>query len=1293
MGGQGAWLADTLVDSSTLSGLDLSVEKLKADYLKMMETISDDKRNYMATVIGDNKEYLVTSKLANIIELVDSAKFANGTDFIMTGSRVSISAAYAISNSADSSVWTLDKILSQMEPDFVNINKEVVSSVQESYAGTTNLISVDNIDILNSHNVSKKTDATINASSMLVGSQNTSEKGIVTADHFMDNFIVKDGIGIASQVIASFDPSYSSIQFRSSQIEEVILNISDGDLVGAGSKLTDYVSVAEASASSDASYIFDFLFDHVSMDDGLYNITVDGADHSYDALEGDTSDIIASEIEMLLGDTSGITVGNVAGKYAVVYENINGMKSLGIWNNDVSSGQMYEVMIEENMEGGGPTGYTVEDTNGDGTAITVYLPIDDSDTTDIDASTLQGMVDAINGASFWDGGAIVMPGEDPNEPMDGDMGAMIELAQTTNRLEVGSDSSVPVEIISTVGGTSFPLLTQKETTSSYSEASDQSGTVEVIAINIDAVMNVTIDGEVFELDLSLSENESIVSVQMATEKLVELITAGTSGANASSAEGIISLVSSTQGASFVVTTSGESADFAIALQRDIMVKHDIENSLSVTERSVKPLSISDGLPSTDRTVLGRKDVMNMSNRGYLYSKHAMMWPNIEYRTNAGSITTQRNLTNVINNSVAKHSAGYDPKDSAFVPKSFPVLEKQTFASARSKSDRWYFLEAKPTVLASERSVQIVLNTLPPEEFERIVLGDSDTTFSSILDSSTPSGYYEAESISRLLNEKPLGKPKCDLPILINRPFAAVEAGLFDTEDDTMFYEVGTGHSSVDILDGFMLRAILPDDIRNNMSVSGFNYLFFIALSNDDELREQRFIELASTLVVNADQLGVQIVDPTAASYVFGTDEAPVEPVISNGIDGIPVNGTLTMDKLYFRNFREIVLNRSDRHVSDATTNRDVSEAVMAFRMLGIVPEDEEGRALDFSGLLPTGSFVNDTDDTLFCDELYEILLRTGYFPNDISGLVKAFGNGISDKYSDTNMNILMEAIEIKDDGEIVSAGSAKTLLHEIFIECKTDKPMTNKDMMLLMMPYDVLTGKNIVDTNLVSGGFNFCMKMFMYLTRNSIALASWESAFRDTQIKIFDETDSGVNVMPFIVFVSFLAKIKFLGENTGDATVDSWVDLVQSELDTFSFDPADYVSDYRETVGHFVFEDLTGVEFVSGIDENGIKLLVRKRQPIQYDRTLDATIPIDSDLVITKAELLDLIPSATRTELNVQIVGDPESWNGNGTGLVAIDGDTYTLTPKYVNGVAGIAIKVVDKYLAETKLIAMAIGE
>ncbi len=1262
-----AYLVESLKSASTMKGLGISVEELKRSYLQLMESIVLDRRNYMSTIIGDQKEHIITSKLSDMIELVNPEEYANGTSFKLIGNKVSIAASRVISSSENASVWTLDKILAEMSQDFIPIEKDLISPVVEGYAGTTNLVSVENITRLHSHDVLKRDSPKISVSSMHLMTQTTSEKGIVTANHFLDNFITKNGISESSKILATFGPRYDKIKFNSCAIEEIVLDISDGDLSGEGSKLGQYIPLSAASSLSPSEVTIDFIFTHSHTDEGEYILRVGDDEYSYLAAEGDTPDMIAMEMESLLGDDTGVTVSNVSGVYSVVYENTNMIKSLGIWNNDITEDQAYEIYIEENPSGEGPVGYTTEDTNGDGTACTVYLPLDDAGETDLDNSTLQGLVDAINDASFWDGGALVMPGEDPFEPYDSEAGAIIELMQMTSRLNIQIQDDRLIETETTISSQRYDYLVVMGVISTYSEAKSQSGTVEIVAINPGASMAITIDSTPSVLDLSLSENEDIVSVLMATTRLMAIIEeSGTS--IAISQEDNVLFFSATPGTVFSVSTSGESEDYAVALERDTMLKHDMQHHLSIHEKSIPPLKIADGVPTSDRSVLGRKTLEKMVDNGYIFSPKAIMWPNIEYTFSQENVTTQQNLKNTIDKTISKYESGFESKGTQFISKSSPFLSRPMFVPLRSKSDRWYFLEAKPTVIASKKSVDIVLNTLTPSIFEKEVLMDEDQNFTTILSDSTPSGFFEAESISSLLNEKAKGKPKCDFNLYVNRQMEVFTTDVSDTEN-SIFYVSEGSFEPIEIIDGFMLRSTLPDDLKNNISIDGFNYLFKIALFSTDELREQRFVELASMLVLSSDQLGSNIYIPQAATYVFGTDATPISPSISNGIDGIPVNGTLTMDRLYFRNFRDVVLSNEGEHVSTVSSGKDKGVATLLLRAFDIQPimtpsaravYDDEFFSESYASVL-----LSDSNNILM-----EELIRTGYFPGDVSSYIKNIGNGMSEKYNDSILNTLMEAIQINDMAEIISVGSAKTLMHEIYINKKDVFPLDGIDLALMMMPYDAYIGRS--DVNIASGLFNLCMKIFLYLKRTSIAVFNWEDSFKDIQILIFDETDDTIDTIPFLAFELFLLKIGFLTENRGENTIDAMIEDIETSLESLIPSISDKSIYHSDGGKGLSIDGKNGLAFVP-VDQ------------MTYEDTLSRyTLASGEEVTVSESDVRALILDSQfvdRSAVFIEARVKEQTWSATVTEASGV----YTLSPSNnIDSTASVVFEYLDKFNAIT---------
>lgn len=1131
MANEGIDLHYSFSNAYTLGGLNLALDVLKMDYHKLTKTISDDKRNYMAQILGTEQERISTSKISGIIELVNKADFYNGVEFNILSSNISILASHAITNTVDVSIWTLGRVTEAMEADFLPIESEVMSPVSSNYAGVLNLVPKGQIEQQYGLDVSSKSASKISASSMSISQQTQTPLGILKSEEFLNSYIVEDGISDTKNMSLNFDSSYSELRLRGCTVSEIVSTISDSQLSGAGSKLTQFSELTAASPSSDGIYRVSFPYGF----DGIYSVFVGTTEYSYSATSN-TPDMIASELEIALSDDEDISVIVTEGKASGLQADVNGGGefTLAAWTSVPAT-----ITLDEDTSGAPDLPFVAEDTNGDGTAYTIYFPTDSGGGTDLDNCTLQRLIDDINADSNFNGTMALVPGADGENPYDGNILEEFSTITYDSVLEITVSSDRAITSTFSYNATHYDYAKDVTTVSTYSSPKDQTGEFTIEAINEGSSMSVTIDGVEIVLDLSIPTYASVTSPSMAAIALSDLINNGQSNMVATAAGSTVSLATTVSGTSFVVSTSGQSADFSEALPRTTMLKHDTRNYLQVSDKSIEPMQKEASIPFSDRVPLREKDVEGMINSGYMYNAEAIMWPNIAYKNAEDTVTTMRNAGNIIESAMNRLTDGF-VNTSKFVSKALPIIDLPFRSSSRSKKDRWFFLEAQARSLTSKRAIEIVMNTISPDDYEENVFQDIEKSFGTILKASLPAGYYKADSIYELVHSQVLGASVTDINVSVNLPELIYEEEGFNVETAVLFDGYTPSETTREIIDGFLLRGFLPEGGSGNLTLEGFNILFSIALSAADELQEERFIELASFKVVTPSDLGELIAQPEAADLVFGASLPDVGPSLPTGLDDvIPVNGTLTLSNLYFRNFKDSVVSAQSRGVMSSIIDNSMSNERLMIRIAGIdmILGD---LTIDLNG------FVRNEKNP-FTDKLEEELINTGYFPSDVGGLTGKIGSGISAKYKTSVINTLIEAVEFKGTN-VISVGNAKTILAEIYASMSSLGEVTEREMLFLCSPYDDAINGIDNSNNMASAGMNICMKAFLNWNREGVAFSEWEASFKKFQTDIFSPLDDTVNVLPFSLMKLFLFRIGFLSEKEGDATIDSWSVDIQNML-------------------------------------------------------------------------------------------------------------------------------------------------
>jgi hypothetical protein len=1151
MGIDNDWLLENMARGYSLGMIDDAVDSLIEEYESLMRKIRDDDRNYMIEAVSTMKNKIITSKIEDVLELVNPDAITDGSEFRTIGSSsLSIVASMYLDGSTDQSAMNIQKIVGLMADSFIHKEEVLMSPIQPSYLGANNLYSV--ADIQSTKAALSKTESVVTLPFGEVEQVDLQDmRAVINKKSFLERYIGSRFYTTIDSIRMSIGNALREVRLTSIDAPFIEYDISDAELKGSGSKMTDNEVLSPASPSSD--YI-DEIFVLLNYEDD-YSISINGTTYTYTANDSDTPEDIAAGLSGAISDDTSLNVSTNTGYWSIVYENSDGDKVFGWYaeNTDDSVQYSVEMVVPSDTHD-----LTIEQ---DGTNPEKIIITFEHDGFDPVYPTIGDLRDLVNGFEDVDIRVVVMPGFDlDNEYSSADA---FDLEQGASKIVISAARNLSVDISGISDADHKTVYTH---VAAYSPGESQVSRIEVVKFNPSDTFSITIDGNTVTIDPSLPENSGIIDEPTLAQAFSSEINSGSYGVTSSVAGAVITITG--EGTDPIdITTSGEN-NYVVPIDRDSLVKYDIRNIPDVTGSSIPQLYKEGGTITDIREPLTKGDVSKIKSSGYVYSRVSMMIPQVPQVVDntdnfVDRISTPATQLEALVRKEENLVLGAH-KNVAPVLRSFPEIEFPIFATSQAKSNRWFFVEAGGNSIASSTSIGIALSTISPYDYERLVFKDDDAVFSAALSNRVPNVGQKYESILSLLTES-------------TRPYNAsgLHAAMSITSDIFGDRSIDRIKSELtkEQLDGFIKYAMLPPIIEGSGDYEEAIYsqnptrlyldLMELAIQIDDALIEQRFIALAGAYIADASELTSLFADYRYAEYVFGVNESETPPEDNYGIGGVPIDATVTMSKLYFRNMRNQAMMLSEKPYSIPIPDSRTIAAIAALPIFGIeLSTTGPARVVMGDGTVYTSSFevlsdikayidhppVTDTDAENF---VVSEIARTGYFSSNIDLGISKCTSGISNRYKTTVWTELMDGIEIADDGSIRSVNSAKSYLQSLY---QSYADLTEEQMVIMLSSYEFLSGgfDDSVDhnRNSYSALTTLFLKIFLYLKekKDTIAYADWESTFDSIVGKLFMDDELETEILPYELFVAWVCGI---GGH-----------VAFSDSDTISTDGTSYISDY-----------------------------------------------------------------------------------------------------------------------------------
>lgn len=1136
MGIENSWLIENITEAYPLGEVDDAVDGLIDSYDSLLTQITDDKRNYMAEAVSTTKDKIITSKVSGVVSLVDPDAFVDGTDYLIDGDGITVKADKFIDGEATPVAWTPGTIVTAMTGDFLDKNEIILSPVAATYLSATNLITVADLESSSDAMIDDATQKTVSFAKVdHVDSGDAN--AVLNTDTFNSVFMKNRSDGSIPIIQMDINAAVHNVLFRATSIDYINHDLTDVELKGSGSKLSDYTETTAGSAATD--YVDNVFI--VLNDSNDYVVTVDGTGYTYTAQSTDTSADVATGIQTAMSGVPNMVVTTAVGYWSNAYETANLEIPIGWFAKDVNNTVSYEVAMQQGS--GDANDLTIEQDGINPEKIVITFEWDGFDPV---YPTIGGLVDLVNNFVDVDIEAVVMPGfnaADPYSTVD-----TFSLQTGNSQLILTATEQKTVSLVD-------DYRTETVHVSDFAAAATQVGTVEVVKFLDTDTFTITLDSTAYTIVPGGVGFEDVVNDVTLATNFIEIINAG-SDATATLSGLVITITGATAGVSFAVTTSGETG-YAQPAERDTLLKYDIRNYLLRDDNTITQLLKPLSTVRNKSTPLSKSDLTSLLSSGYVYHGSALFLPQIpsvvdDNETLVPKISYPAGyLESRVRLDVSLIANAHN--NVSQISRSMPELNVGINATEAAGSNRWYFVEAGGNGLAAKTSLSIALETISPKDYERLVFQDASATFSTILEDRLPDVGQTYESILSLLTKDIPSYNKGGLHSSLE-----LNSQIFDkSEISAIKTEIGE-----DTLKDFIKYGLLPEIT----SIEVYLYLLHLAIQIDDAFIEQRFIALSGAMVADSSQLASLFSDPHFCDYVFGVNEAEVVPENNYGLGGIPIDGTVTMSKLYFRNMRNLAIPPASKDPANfaPSTLGSAIFSVVSEHILGGITTDSSSAGEDIvivsnantvTAQLPfdLSSIVNksyigvgyiedfSTDPE---DFLMEELIRTGGFSSRLDTAIGHARTCHSKKFNASVFEPLMDLIEITTTGTVISINSGKSLTQALY---QSFDPIDQYRFVTMLARTDAVSGSNSV-SNIYSAYSILSMKIALYLKEKegTILFAGWATAYQEIVGRLFMDDELETDILPYAVFECWMV-------STGMHNMFSWSgDVETSAIATYA---------------------------------------------------------------------------------------------------------------------------------------------
>ena len=1117
------WLLDSLKGAYTLESITGYVEELSNRFDLFMERLSEDDRNYLLEAITAMKDKIITSEIENIISLVDKDDIATGSKFVLRGDGLRI----VSDNFEDStSPNNLGSIKSDMEKDFFKREDILSSAITKGSLGESNTVSIDELPLLT--DAVKKTATSLSATRAEVDSVEASNPmSIVNVGFFKDRYILSRLSGQEEAISLSIAASLSIAKIQSSNVEYVEQDITDGELRGSGSKISDFV--VDRAASTGQTYQDD-IYVIINYED-TYTININGTDYSYAAQDVDTAEDIAGGLESELSNNSDITVSTDIGYWSKVFQNDNGDKIFGWYALIADDSRTFAVKFVVPSDS---HDLTIElGTDNPDQIIITY----EHDGFDVVYPTIGDIRDLVNNFADSPIRVVVMPGFSEDDEYN--TADEFDLEIGASKITIEASSQLDLKIDTTSEPYKFEYLHIRD----YAEPSVFSGHFEVVKFNPSDTYYIDIDKT--HITVVPSQDQEAKDEQSLARVFTQKINSASLGLTAARTAATVTITADTGGKSYTITTSGEH-NYQVPIPRSTILRYDLRNMPMCNSLIEVDLKKPGTAITHTREPLSKADVANIVNSGTLFSKKYLMFPvaPATYDSSNNFVPPIKKVAALANLHANKNNNEISTAHLRIAPviRSYPTINGRLNTTEAALSNRWFFVEAGADSLAPASSLGIALDTISPEDYERLVLQDDTMVFSTARNSrlKIQSGIFE--SISSLLTEKIHNYNAGGLSASIS-----ISSKIISTEQ----FDIIKRNMTEKQIDGFIKYALLPnikqvvtppnekqeDIILTNEADELYRALMEYAIQVNDDLREQRFIALAGSYIIDSSKLTDYFGDDDYRSFVFGVDEPETPPENNYGLGGSPIDQTVTMSSLYFRNMRSLAMPIENKSAPNPLSP-DIENIYRMVAPNGI---------LRISGAQNTTLFDirvanNETsipEETKLEDALYREIARTGFFTSKIDVGLNHSAHGYSKLFKDSIWALLMSGLEIRDDETIASINNARSLL-QVYYSSFEKKPTVDEFALMLASPSRIYANEPISYKNANEADFTFNIKrvnqysaittlflkilLFFREKKDSIQYKDWQDKFNGIVGRVFMDDELETDILSFDLFNVFVCE-------------------------------------------------------------------------------------------------------------------------------------------------------------------------
>jgi len=1090
--------------------LDLynAVRYLIEDYDRLFKKLNED-IDFKNLLLGEKVDKIYSKVMEQQIEVAQ--KDSDAEYNILNQNLILETMALTTNNK---NIVTNKEIVDYLKTKYIQEN-EIVSykDIQNKNFMLNNLISVEELGYLGDKKVLKKdSDKTYFIEELSIENSYKIPNSILNVDGFKEYFY--NNRETTSNINIETTEEFEKIIVSNSSFNDVILDYTEEEIKGSGSKMSNFIETQSASEAKKQIVNIELKYANPLKDN---IISFNDKNFIYTPSEDDTTDVILSNLKDKIKETEDYVEFNTDySYYTKTPKSDDGDIPFAWFVKDKEEDKEYDVVIQTDDEGEHDIIVDWEDN----TLTFTYANDENGDPIE---ATVQEILDNVNG---YEECPINVELVDDSYSNEDEIGFEMEfsLERNINVLQLILSNK---ENTLSYSPKNIALISELQ---SYQEGKHQKGNIDIVSFKRGYDYYIKINDNTINISTKDDDNSSVVdghSLALKFSELLEEEGSFSSNVNKSSV-----LMVSKDYNQYTIETSGEQ-DYNKPIERDVVIKYDLGKYVEQGENTYlfKPfdfLNLTQNSPLTLKELNTLKDtgvILNSDNISECRMVDTNGYP-VYYSKEENDVVTLFEATVELKNILlaSKEAVAIDTSgDFVSVYDTFVDCNLNFPISAMVKKNA-LFANYKNQMLPSAQ-VEIFMEE-NIKYVEKELLGKTDNEYTNML--KTFSNYIIENNISSMfdIHTKPNKNRKGYF--------------LYKYKNINQVFEPFYGWGDEKILNDSEYR-LHPETIETlKLNNPTKHALLDICLGQNAPNLLEQIAFIINNHYFSETDVAIHLGSNLFKDIVLDWDTEEEQDKTNYGLDGSAEQELVTFDKLYIRQYKPSLKKSSSNSMNDyintSFNEQNETEKMFALGLLNMYHTEKDKIEVD---IIPYEPLI--VGESIYNDLLYQSILTAGYFPKNADVFINKMTHGYSHKYRDSVWNTLIQTITIKDKNNITGIKDSLSILRLLY-----DKFEGDKSNFVVFLGY---TSSGCQNTGLM----NLFFKILEFFIRNNIAEDDFEKTYKSLLGNIFlNDSDTEEYVVPYLFFKYFLGKTgakNYFGDDAIDVTISKDDFLYEGEED------------------------------------------------------------------------------------------------------------------------------------------------